>query len=69
MVGSFMFVFIFATILLPNDLLSNVVENATTLNSLEPPYVWEMGLLLLPSSVGKILRLALLQLYGVLCFA
>jgi hypothetical protein len=43
MVGSIMFVFIFATILLPNDLLSNVVENAATLNSLEPPYVWENG--------------------------
>jgi hypothetical protein len=28
MVGSFMFVFIFATILLPNDFSSKVVENA-----------------------------------------
>jgi hypothetical protein len=51
MVGSFMFVFIFATILLPNALLSKVVKNAATLNSLEPPYVWENG-----SSAVTILR-------------
>jgi hypothetical protein len=43
MVGSFMFVFIFAMILLPMDFLSKVVEKAATLNSLEPPYVWENG--------------------------
>jgi hypothetical protein len=51
MVGSFMFVFMFAMILLPNALLSKVVENAATLNSLEPPYVWENG-----SSAVTILR-------------
>jgi hypothetical protein len=43
MVGSFMFVFIFATILLPNEFLSKVVQNAATLNSLKPPYIWENG--------------------------
>jgi hypothetical protein len=43
MVGSFMFVFIFDTILLPNDFLSKVVENAATSNSLQPPWVWENG--------------------------
>jgi hypothetical protein len=70
MVGSFTFVFILATILLPNDFLSKVVENTATSNSLEPPHTYgRMGLLLLPSSVGKILRLVLLHLYGVLLCA
>jgi hypothetical protein len=38
MVGLFKLVFIFATILLPNDFLSNDVEKVAGLNSLEPPY-------------------------------
>jgi hypothetical protein len=46
-----MFVFIFATILLPTDFLSKVVENAATSTSLKPPYVWENG-----SSAVTILR-------------
>jgi hypothetical protein len=37
MVGLLKFVFISATILLSNDLLSKVVEKAATLNSLKPP--------------------------------
>jgi hypothetical protein len=52
MVGLFKLVFIFATILLPNDFLSNDVEKAAALNSLEPPYVWENG-----SSASTILHL------------
>jgi hypothetical protein len=65
MVGSFKLGFIFATILLPNDFLSNVVKKAAALNALKPTYIWENG-----SSASTILRLqnpSGVQLHLLLC--
>jgi hypothetical protein len=59
-------VFIFATILLPNDFLSNDVKKAAALNSLEPPYVWENGSSASTSTVRKILLMFVYTCYFVI---